>query len=270
MNNVSKARAKAIQIKDLVIPKLLASYTRRFSSFDEEIFLAMSVFDPENLDFSNQEYGLAELKTLETHFKEILEKSGYDFKHSKKEWKKLRVEMKSENDVKKQLSCASFWKTICTYQRKKFPNMCLMAEIVMSVASSNCTVERGFSNLTHALSDRRLSLQHAHTVACIIVRNNQNVWTKTNKDRILEKSVSNYLSTKRKRKISAEIQDEQVGSKKSKIEVDLIDHSDNDFSDQDSECSDTVTESENPTELDLASESDFEERIHELEVESET
>ena len=55
-------------------------------------------------------------------------------------------------------TAGDLWEQVFSYKRAKYPNICAIAEIVLCVGASNSVVEKGFSQLSSMLSDRRLNL----------------------------------------------------------------------------------------------------------------
>ena len=46
------------------------------------------------------------------------------------------------------------------YRHDKFPNLCLLASLIVSISGSNSSVECTFSFVTNILSDKHLSVSH--------------------------------------------------------------------------------------------------------------
>ena len=81
---------------------------------------------------------------------------------------------------------AILWKTIMNYQWNEYPNMCVVAELMISLSSSNSAVERGFSTLTMMLSDEQLKALHDLMNYCLTIKINDKNWSETEKSAILQ------------------------------------------------------------------------------------
>ena len=92
------------------------------------------------------------------------------------------------------------WKNIMCYKRKEFPNICLLAEIMLCLSGSNSAVERGFSILTMMLSDRRLKTSHELMNYRIIIKINNKNWSDKERSEILLRALEIYMTTKSRRK----------------------------------------------------------------------
>ena len=92
------------------------------------------------------------------------------------------------------LHAHSLWEKIFIYRRNEFKNVCLMTKIVFSLSASNSMVERAFSLLILLLSDKRLSLKHETIESLIKINLSDKIWTKNEKNEILERAVDVYLS----------------------------------------------------------------------------
>ena len=95
----------------------------------------------------------------------------------------------------------SLWPTIFQHRVKEFPNLCKLVSVIMSISSSNATVERGFSDLTNLLTDRRLSLNNSSMEIMLLIEINDYSWNQLEKEEIMTEASSKYLEKRRKVKV---------------------------------------------------------------------
>lgn len=124
------------------IPSIITCIRTRFESFQNP---ANAMFDSMKwVDPANWSKELDQLKLLATHFKDVL---GEEFKEEKLkvEWKDLMVIVCHYYSGARALP---LWSKIINYRRSQFPNLCMLAEVVLAVGVSNSIVEGGFSILS--------------------------------------------------------------------------------------------------------------------------
>lgn len=146
LNNES--RLKASDAKRNVISSLATLLKDRFKDFDNGVYAAMSFFDPKNWT-DEKDYGNDAIVTFANHFQTTLAVTSYDSSKVLREWRMLR------NYVKvwfRKVEAEDLWKKIINFKRDEFPNVCALAEILISISGSNSSVERAFSMLTNMLS----------------------------------------------------------------------------------------------------------------------
>lgn len=93
------------------------------------------------------------------------------------------------------------WQKTFEYRRSEFPSICLLAEIVLCLGPSNSIAEKGFSQLTAMLSDRRLSMGVDTMDDLLLVKVNNLSWTVQERDEIIDMALENYMKTRRKLQI---------------------------------------------------------------------
>ena len=81
-------------------------------------------------------------------------------------------------------------------------NVCLMAEKIFSLSTSNSMVERAFSLLTLLLSDKQLSLKYETFESLMKINLSYKIWTEKKKNEILERAIDVYLSKWQGKKIA--------------------------------------------------------------------
>lgn len=178
--------------------KLKDVLTTRFSSFDESVYDDMKFFDMKYWDHENRNYGVTEIKNLAAHFNVSLEKAGFSLDHALAEWKNFKRLVKR---MYVGFTALSVWKQIFGYRKKEFPNLVILASIVMTVSGSNSAVERAFSLLTSILTDRRLRLSHKVLENVVLIKSNDINWSQSERNEIIERAIELYLQKRRKRKL---------------------------------------------------------------------
>ena len=106
------------------------------------------------------------------------------------------------------------WTKIFQYRKNEFPNICLLAEIVLCMGVSNSTVEKGFSQLTAMLSDRRLSLVADTMEDLQVIRTNHLSWTEAERAELLETATTSNMASRRKLRV----EDPNSGAKRARVE----------------------------------------------------
>ena len=135
------------------------------------------------------------------HFKGPLDHCGLDIHKVLPEWKNFKLFVKNNYVGYEALS---LWKKIIQYRKEEFPNICMMAELMLSISGSNSSVERCFSILTIILTDRRLSMNHELMENVMLIAGNKNNWSDMEKNKIIDRAVEIYLSIRRTRKVGKE------------------------------------------------------------------
>ena len=197
LNNES--RVDASDEKRKVLANLSALLKDRFQDFNHGIYATMNFFDPKNWT-DKKDYGNDAIVNFAAHFQSTLASAGYDSTKALREWRMLR------NYVKVWLSNVpneELWKKIIAFKKQEFPNVCLLAEILISISGSNSSVERAFSMLTNMLSDKRLSMKHGRMESILITGANDKNWSTKEREEIIERAVEIYLEKRRKRTVSS-------------------------------------------------------------------
>ena len=79
----------------------------------------------------------------------------------------------------------------------EFPNMCLLAKLLLTISGSNSSVERGFSILTMMLSDQRLSTSQEVLEERMIISANDKNWSDTERQEIIDVAIDAYMKKRR-------------------------------------------------------------------------
>jgi hypothetical protein len=155
----------------------------------------MKFIDPIHWIAEDKDSGVAQIKLISDYFEAPLLNAGFQRDDSLKEWKKLKrlVTTEYENHPVR-----SLWKVIFKHKIKEFPNICLLASLIMSISGSNSEVERTFSIVTNILADKRLSMNHDTLADCVIILGNKSLWSKDEYDNIIDLSLLKYLKKRRK------------------------------------------------------------------------
>ncbi len=95
--------------------------------------------------------------------------------------------------------CKAIVGKVFRYKRAEYPNLCIVASLVMCLSESNSTVERAFSLLTLLLTDRRLSLTHDTISDLMTINVNDKLWT-LNKKIIIIKAAAEARTVISKKK----------------------------------------------------------------------
>ena len=149
-------------------------------------------------NWSSTTFELKSLNFLASHFAVTISVTTFDPEKLKKEWKNLKLTV---NSYYKKVKASQLWERILQYRQNKFPNICLLVEIVIAVGMSNSVVESCFSFLSAMLSDRRLSLkQNDMENLILIIKANHYLWSEEECNEIIEIELEKF-TTEKKRKL---------------------------------------------------------------------
>ena len=223
VGNATGPRSTQINLKKKAVPLVLECLETRMSVFQDGIYKDMLWVDPANWQ-KDSSAEIEALNKLATHFAITLEHHGFDITNIKSEWKRFKILV---NHNYAGMAARELWVKIVQYRKKEYPNVCMMAELVMAIGVSNCTVESCFSYLTAMLSDRRLSMVHETMSNLLLIRANHLVWSESEVEEILDAALVKYFQKRRKLKLSgsgtvggsgaAEIECDPPSAKKSHV-----------------------------------------------------
>ena len=162
-------------VKRKVIPALIKTLKQMFEDYNNEVYSKMRWMDPQFWS-DESDYGNDDIGTIAIHFQEPLVFAAYDQGMVLREWKSFKNFVRSY--FSKSPSAKQLWKSVLTYRRDEFPNLCKMASLVLSISGSNSKVERTFSTVSNILSDKRLSMSHSTLNDNLIVYGNHSLWNK--------------------------------------------------------------------------------------------
>ena len=169
----------------------------RFSDNNREIFDLMKWFDPKFWDGS-ADYGQNEISSLYEHFKIPLDNAGFEFFKVQKEWKHVKVFIKAHYlKDGSNMDGIKIWQNIITCRKAEYPNICMLASLIICLSGSNSSVERAFSVLTLILSDHRLALRHNTIRNLMLIKCNDRNWSVDEKEQIIHNALDAYLEKRR-------------------------------------------------------------------------
>lgn len=241
---------KASESKKKLAEELRKTLNSHFESFLDEIFSNAKWLEPKHWE-ENREYGLDQIKSLVDHFEIPLNEANFNHDSALAEWRRFRKFVKvnfGDKIGKDEITAQKIWEKTFNFHRNEFPNLCILAELVLVLSGSNSSVERAFSLLTLLLSNRRLKMKHDTINDLVIIKGNDPCWTDNEKRELLKRAEEIYMSTRRKLQVDGDDSDDYQ-PKKQKRETPIIDSGDYsekdlaEFSDSDSE-SDIVDFSE--------------------------
>ena len=208
----AKAREIAANAKKATVKKLKSLLLERFPETDNKLYHAMQIYDPQYWE-DDVDYGVESLEIILDRFAVPLLEAGISTEHVFSEWKRFKLL------ARRQLmglfaEPKVLWRQVLSFKRLQFPNLCLVIELLITIAGSNSAVERAFSVLTLLLNDRRLCMTHETMENLMIVKGNDKVWTEKEKKDILARSVDIYLEKRRKTKLSSAGIEGEPSSKK--------------------------------------------------------
>lgn len=219
-----ETRQKASEAKREVGGVLKELLQERFADFSNEIFESMRFIDPAYWE-DERDFGVKDLTTFIAFFKETLDASGFDAKMIFSEWKSFKTFIKA---YFRGYNVRSLWAKVFEFRRQEFPNLCLCAEIVISISGSNSTVERAFSTLRLMLSDKRLPLSHDQMERLLCIYVNDRNWTASEREEIINRSIEIYMEKRRKTRTAAAEEPPKKKKKDEEKDNELIAESGND------------------------------------------
>jgi hypothetical protein len=166
----------------------------RLDSFnDGDLYKMMIWLDPAFWN-DKAEDDVEMMNKLAAGFEVPLQKQGFDGSRILREWKDLRI---LARNFYSGMTCRGFWKKIFQFKAKAFPNICLLAELVLCIPATTGVVESGFSHLTALLNDRRLSTKHSTMENLLLLKVNNINWTEKDRDEIIDSALDDYMSKRR-------------------------------------------------------------------------
>jgi hypothetical protein len=131
------------------------------------------------------------LQNLAERFRVPLEQSGFnaDSRTLLKELQALKNTVRHYYDG---VPVNELWKNVLRYRRHEFPNLSLLADVVLSIAVSNDFVESAHGFLTTALlqRDRKLTKKRDVTNDLFVIRANHVNWSDTEREDIIEQALN--------------------------------------------------------------------------------
>ena len=201
----------------IVAEKLVQEVEDQFEGYNEGIHNLMKWFDPMHWT-AEKDFGASDLSEFVSHFEQPLQATKFDLKMALKEWSAFKkyVAYKMKGTEARQL-----WASILAYREKEFPNLCILAKLIMAISGSNSNVERAFSILRLLLSDWRLSTSHTLMEMCLRIAVNDVIWTEKEREGLLTRATELYLMKNRKRKLD-ELEESNKVRKQRRMQEALI------------------------------------------------
>ena len=225
-NSIKKASSE----KKEVALALIELLTERFSGHNDNVYDYINWFDPRNW-LDEKGYGNEELEKLSDHFKTPLEVAGFDRKCALREWKRFKFYVKSHYNFQT-LKTLDVWRNAFLTRRTEFPNLLLLAELILVISGSYSMVECAFSCLTAMITDKRVNLKHDMMEKYLIVKLNDKIWNEKEREEIIDRAVEIFLKKSRKSKVD-EVLPPPLKARKIDIVIDDSDEDDNEGSDED-------------------------------------
>ncbi|CAB4029585.1 Hypothetical predicted protein, partial [Paramuricea clavata] len=130
-------------IKRKIIPSVINTLKMRFSSYEETIYSHMKCIDPSYWS-EDRDYGNEDISALVKHFEKPL---SFNPTRVLKEWRSFKIFVKSH--YPKLPDAQSLWRSILSQRRQEFPNLSMLASLIMSISVSNSSVACTFSVMTN-------------------------------------------------------------------------------------------------------------------------
>ena len=96
-------------------------------------------------------YGKDQIEALSEHFKVVLSHTTFDLKIALAEWKNFKKFVTvnyQEKLLANKIDAKGIWKQILCYHKSEFPNLTLLAQIIITLSGSNSAIEQSF-NICH-------------------------------------------------------------------------------------------------------------------------
>lgn len=194
---------KASTTKKGVASQLITCLQTRFESFNDPVFESMKWFDPKNWTDESL-YGYDQIDCLSQHFEGPLSKNNFNKQKVHSEWKRFKMFISVHYKRKLasgEISAKAIWRAVLLYRKSEFPNLSLLAQIIITISGSNSSVERSFSLLTSVLTDRRLKMTHKTLQMLIRIKCNDSVWSEEERNALIERATDIHMEARRKKKI---------------------------------------------------------------------
>ena len=160
------------------------------------------------------------ITTIADRFEIPLSLTNFDKESAVKEWKKLKNHVKVNHEkqlIMNQVPSVETWEKLLKYQKQTFPNICILAELIFSLAGSNSAVEHGFSMLTIILTNWHLKMSHSTLKNLILIRCNDRIWLDYEQNEIIQRAADIHLAKQRKLRVDGE----ETSNKRRKVTEDV-------------------------------------------------
>ena len=236
---------RAFTAKKVVAAQIATWLKERFADYDKPILKAMGWFDPINWQ-TEKTYGLAEINAVYAHFEETLNAAQFDHVKVVNEWHNFR---KYVSTSLPNHAAVELWVKIFQFKKNEYPNLCMLAELIITISGSNSVVERAFSILKRMLSDQRLSTNHRTLNMRMCIKINDELWCDGERDMIIDRALDIFMGKRRYVGIdqAAAVSIDEPHSKKAKKNT-LDEISDDEEISNDEEMDHSESEDENDEE----------------------
>ena len=204
---------QALTAKKKIAVAIANCLKERFGDYNKPILKAMKWFDPINW-LADKTYGLPEIKELYTHFKATLDAAQFNAQKVVKEWINFRSYVSTSLPKH---SAVELWAEIFQLKRAEYRNLCLLAELTITISGSNSSVERAFSMLRRMLSDQRLSTSHKTLNMRMSIKMNDALWSKQERGMVMERALEIFFEKRRAKELQTLDQTAPTGEPLSKI-----------------------------------------------------
>ena len=128
---------------------------------------------------------------MKNHFKTPLSSAGFDAFEAIREWKAFRCYMKA---YWSRAPAKRIWEKVLQFKKQQFPNLCLLAEIVISINGSNSFVKHMFSTLIEILLEQRTKMHHSIIEMLLVITTNDKCWDKKECEELLNRALEIHLT----------------------------------------------------------------------------
>ena len=193
-----RTRQRASNKKKEVWEALIQMLKARFISFEDPIFDEMKWIEPKHWE-KTAENEINSITTVADRFEIPLSLTNFDKESVVKEWKKLKNHVKVNHEkqlIINEITFVKIWEKLLKYQKPTFPNMFILAELILSFAGSNSAVERGFSMLTNILMNWCPKMSHSTLKNLILIRCNDGICLIMNETKSSNEQLTSILQNK--------------------------------------------------------------------------
>ena len=160
----------------------------------------MKWFNPMYWETNNKTYAINDFTNLYERLYESLDEVSYNKYKIVKEWVAFHKYVTS--NLSNNMKAEELWKKVLNFKRLEYPNLCLLAELIICMSGSNSTVERSFSMLRNMLRDKRLSMHHNTMHMLLQIKLNNKLWSSKEREDILLAALSIFEKKRRLNKIT--------------------------------------------------------------------
>ena len=186
-----------------VLEALIEMLKAHFISFEDPIFDEMKWIELKNWE-ATAENEINSITTVADRFEIPLSLTNFDKESAVKEQKKLKNHVKVNHKkqfIMNEVTSVEIWEKLLKYKKQTFPNMCILVELILSLAGSNSAVEHGISMLTNTLTNQHLKMSHSTLKNLILIRCNDSIWLDYERNEIIQWAAGIHLAKQRKLRV---------------------------------------------------------------------